>query len=467
MKSDSKDNIKMQKETSNKMGTMPEGKLLLSMGTPLMMSMLVAALYNLVDSFFVAHIEGIGDAAVNALTLAFPVQMLMTALTVGTGVGVGAVLSHSLGRKDQEKANKIAGNAIFLYICYYILLCLFGIFGTKTYIAGQTGDEVVLELGTKYLQIVSCFSFGFMGEKCFEKLLQSTGKATFSMIGQLTGSVLNIILDPILIFGLFNAPKLGVSGAAIATVISQGIAVLVSGTLHFRKNKELSHKIKDCKPDIIIIKEIYKVGAPAILMQALTSVMTYGMNIILKEISAVAVTAYGIYFRLQNFIFMPAFGLNNASIPIIGFNRGAAKLKRVKNTIMYGLIIVTGIMIFGFILFQCFAPEIVGIFGLSESVNELCTNALKIISFGFVFAGVNIILQGACQALGNGTNSLIISMMRMVILVLPLAKLISQMENAQKNVWIVFPIAEIITSVIAIYITFRLYRKEKEVMLCQ
>ena len=201
MKSDSKDNIKMQKETSNKMGTMPEGKLLLSMGTPLMMSMLVAALYNLVDSFFVAHIEGIGDAAVNALTLAFPVQMLMTALTVGTGVGVGAVLSHSLGRKDQEKANKIAGNAIFLYICYYILLCLFGIFGTKTYIAGQTGDEVVLELGTKYLQIVSCFSFGFMGEKCFEKLLQSTGKATFSMIGQLTGSVLNIILDPIFIFG--------------------------------------------------------------------------------------------------------------------------------------------------------------------------------------------------------------------------------------------------------------------------
>jgi multidrug efflux pump len=452
--------MKMDKtEIQNKMGTMHEGKLLLSMGAPLMLSMLVSALYNIVDSFFVSQIPGLGDAAVNALTLAFPIQMLMTALAVGTGVGVGAELSRSLGRGDKEAASKTAGNAMFLYGCYFVILCLFGIFGSKAYIAGQTDDSTVLKLGISYLSIVTCFSFGFMGEKCFEKLLQSTGKATYSMIGQLTGAVMNMILDPIFIFGYFGLPAMGVAGAAIATVIGQCCAIGVSATLHFRKNKELNNGLRYIKPNEEIIGKILKVGAPAILMQSLTSVMSYGMNLILHGISAAAVTAFGIYYKLQNFIFMPAFGLNNASVPIIGFNRGAKKFDRVRNTIQYGLIAVSVIMVFGFILFQCFARQIVGVFDLSEEVTELAVAALRIISVGFIFSGINVLLQGICQALGNGTISLIISAFRLIVGVLPLAAILATIQGSEKFLWIAFPIAEIISFVIAVILTYRLYRK--------
>lgn len=443
----------------NKMGTMHEGKLLATMGMPLMLSMLVSAIYNIVDSFFVAQIPGLGDAAVNALTLAFPVQMLMTALAVGTGVGVGASLSRHLGRGDKESANKTAGNAMFLYGLYFAILCLFGLLGAKPYIAGQTDDNTVLLLGVSYLRIVTCFSFGFMGEKCFEKLLQSTGKATCSMIGQLTGAITNIILDPILIFGYFRFPAMGVSGAAIATVVAQCCAVIVSTTLHFRKNKELSNGLQYIKPDKEIIRAILKVGAPAILIQSLTSVMSYGMNLILQGISAAAVTAFGIYYKLQTFIFMPAFGLNNASIPIIGFNRGAKKFDRVRNTIRYGLIAVIGIMVFGFALFQCFAKPIVDVFGLSSEITELCVLAIRIISVGFIFSGVNVLLQGVCQALGNGTASLIISVLRLVVGVLPLAAILASIQGAENFIWVVFPIAEAVSIVGAIILTMKTYRR--------
>lgn len=446
-------------ERQNKMGTMHEGKLLLSMGTPLMLSMLVSALYNIVDSFFVSQISGIGDAAVNALTLAFPIQMLMTSLAVGTGVGVGASLSAHLGKGDKETASKTAGNAMFLYGCYFIILCLFGILGCKAYIGGQTDDALVLEFGVSYLRIVTCFSFGFMGEKCFEKLLQSTGKATYSMIGQMTGAVMNMVLDPIFIFGYFGLPAMGVAGAAIATVTAQCLATAVSASLHFFKNKELSNGLRYIKPNGEIIRRILKVGAPAILMQSLTSVMSYGMNLILHSISAAAVTAFGIYYKLQNFIFMPAFGLNNASVPIIGFNRGAKKFDRVRNTIRYGLIAVSAIMVFGTILFQCIANQIVGIFDLSQEVTELAVIALRIVSLGFVFSGINVLLQGICQALGNGNISLLVSALRLIIGVLPLAAILATIDGAEKFIWCVFPIAEAISIVVAIVLTISLYRR--------
>lgn len=453
----------MRKEQSqNKMGTMQEGKLLLTMGIPLMISMLVTALYNIVDTFFVSQIAGAGDVAANALSLAFPVQMLMTALNVGTGVGVGAALSKALGSKDREKASRVAGNAMFLYGLYYCLMLVFGLFFAKPFIALFTNDEEVRQLGTVYLSCVTCLSFGNMGEKCFEKLLQSTGRTTYSMIGQLTGSVLNVILDPIFIFGCFGIPATGVAGAAIATVIGQCCAIFITGTLHFRKDTEMNRRFRYLKPDKAVISEIMKVGVPAILMQGLTSVMTLGMNFILKGVSATAVTAYGIYYKLQNFIFMPAFGINNACVPIIGYNLGAKELSRIKNTIRYAVMIVLAIMILGTVLLQMFAEPIIDVFHLSDEFTGLCVTAIRIITCGFIFAGINVLLQGICQAMGGGTQSLIISALRLVVIVLPLAAVLSTLPSAEKFIWIAFPIAEIAAFVVAVILTLRLYHRTKE-----
>ena len=441
------------------MGTMQEGKLLLMMWVPLMTSMLVTALYNIVDTYFVSQIAGMGDAAANVLSLAFPVQMLMTALNVGTGVGVGVALSRALDSGDKEKVSNTAGNAMFLYAVYYVLMLLFGLFAAKHFIGLFTNDTVVLDLGTTYLSLVTCLSFGNVGKKCFEKLLQSTGKTSYSMIGQITGSAINIVLDPVFIFGYFGIPAMGVAGAAIATVIGQCCAIGITATLHFRKNTEIVNRLKYLKPDKNIICEIMKVGAPAILMQSLTSFMTLGMNIILKGVSASAITAYGIYHKLQNFIFMPAFGLNNASVPIIGFNCGAKKFERVRNSIRYGLIFVAVIMLFGIFLFQFFARPIIGIFGLSEEVTNLCVAALRIISIGFVFAGINVFLQGICQALGNGTYSLVISLLRLIVGVLPPAAVLATVQGSENFIWIVFPASEAISFIVAIILTLKLYLK--------
>jgi len=441
----------------NKMGGENELKLLLTTGVPLMISMLVAALYNIVDTFFVSRIDGSGEAAANALSIAFPVQMIMTALNVGTGVGVGSALSKARGRGDEERVSKIAGNAMFLYSVYYLIALAFGLFAVRPFIAMFTDDGQVLELGVTYLRCVTCLSFGNMGEKCFEKLLQSTGKTTYSMIGQLTGSALNVALDPIFIFGYFGIPAMGVAGAAIATVIGQCCAIAVTATLHFKKNKEIKNRLKNLKPDGEILKEIIKVGLPAIVMQGLTSVTTLGMNFILK--SASAVTAYGIYYKLQNFVFMPSYGVNNACIPIIGYNIGAKNKKRVKNTIKYSALIVFTIMVIGTIAFQVFAEPIVGIFKLSDEFTSLCVTAIRIITIGFVFAGINVLLQGICQAMGGGASSLIIGLLRMAVIVLPLAAALAQTENADTLVWIAFPVAEAAAFVVAFVLTRRLYRK--------
>ncbi len=452
-------------EGENKMGTMPVPRLLLTMAVPMMLSMIVQALYNVVDSLFVSYIPDTaqvlqaGDRAVNALTLAFPIQMLMIALGVGTGVGVNASLSKSLGRGDPEQAGRIAGNAMAVSLCYYGAALLFGLLGARAYLESQTADPVVLEFAFSYLSIVTVCSAGTIGYMCFEKLLQATGKTTAAMAGQLVGSVTNLILDPILIFGLLGAPAMGVTGAAVATVIGQWAAFGVVVFLHFRYNREIPFRPSLLRPRRAVIAEIYRVGGPALLMQSLTSVMTYGMNLILSGVSDTAVIAYGVYFKLQNFIFMPVYGLNNASIPIISFNYGAKQEKRIRQAIRWGLVVASVIMGTGLLLLQCWAGPIVRCFSLSDQAVALCVTALRIITVGFFFAGANITLQGACQALGSGLSSLLISLLRMILVVLPLAWCFSRLAGADTLVWLAFPISEGVGCCAAAALTLRLCRR--------
>ena len=454
----------------NRMGTVPIPRLMISMGAPMMLSMLVQALYNVVDSLYVSHIPdaaGIvnaGDSAVAALTLAFPVQMLITSLCVGTGVGVNAALSRSLGQGNRKLASKIAGNAIVLSLFYYLLIAAFGLFATVPYIRSQTDNPVTFAFGCSYLRIVTVYSLGMTCFLCFEKLLQYTGQTTAAMIGQLSGSVTNIILDPILIFGWLGFPAMGVAGAAIATVAGQFLSAVVSMILHIRRNRELDKRLSMLKPEPAIIGRIYTVGAPAIAMQALGSVMSYGMNRILGSISEAAITAYGIFFKLQSFIFMPAFGLNNASVPIISYNYGARRKKRIRDAILCGLGICSCIMLVGTLIIQLFSRHVVGMFAVSERVAALSVTALRIISCGFLLAGANIIMQGVCQALGNGVYSLLITMMRMIVIALPAAYFLSRQPNAENVVWFCLPIAEAISLFTAIALTVHIYRSRTGAM---
>ena len=454
----------------NRMGTMPIPKLMITMGAPMMLSMLVQALYNVVDSLYVSYIPdtaGIvnaGDSAVAALTLAFPVQMLITSLCVGTGVGVNAALSRSLGQGNRKLASRIAGNAIVLSLFYFLLIAAFGLFATVPYIRSQTENPTTFAFGCSYLRIVTVYSLGMTSFLCFEKLLQSTGQTTAAMIGQLSGSITNIILDPILIFGWLGFPAMGVAGAAIATVAGQFLSAVVTLILHLRRNRELDKRIAMLRPDRAIIGRIYTVGAPAIAMQALGSIMSYGMNRILGTISEAAITAYGIFFKLQSFIFMPAFGLNNASVPIIGYNYGAQRKKRIRDAIFCGLGICSCIMLLGTAIIHLFGNHVVGMFAVSKGVAELSVRALRVISCGFLLAGANIIMQGACQALGNGVYSLLISLLRMIIVALPAAYFLSRQPNAENIVWFCLPIAEAVSLFGAIALTVHIYRQRTSSM---
>ena len=459
-----------QRIEPNKMGVVPVPRLLISMAAPMMLSMLVQAVYNVVDSLFVSYIPdterivNAGDKAVNALTLAFPVQMLIMAFCVGTGVGVNAALSRSLGQKDREQASHIAGNAMFLSLCYYVATLLFGVFAVESYIQGQTNDPVVTEFGVSYLRVITVFSFGNVWFMCFEKLLQATGKTVAAMAAQMSGSLTNLILDPIFIFGYFGVPAMGVAGAAVATVLGQCVSFTVSLILHLRKNTEISNHLSMLKPDKAIIGRIYRVGAPAIVMQALTSLMTYGMNRILSTISDTAVTAYGIYHKLQSFVFMPAFGLNNASIPLVAYNYGAKESNRIRTTIRCGLVMAVTIMTAGMVLLQCFARPVVSCFSLSEEAIFLCVTALRIITCGFPLVGVVLILQGVCQALGNGVYSLMVSFLRMVVVVLPLAWVLSRLPDSASLVWLAFPVSEAVACLVAILLASHLYRSRMQAL---
>lgn len=442
-----------EKESINKMGTMPINRLMLSMGIPMILSMVLQAVYNIVDSAFVSNMKGNGEAALNALTLAFPVQMLMVAIGIGTGVGVNALLAKSLGQGNKEKASQAAGNAIFLATIIYIMFLFFGIFGTRVYISSQTSNKLIKDMAVDYLRICCVISFGITYFSIFEKLLQATGRSIYSTIAQVAGAVVNIILDPILIYGYFGLPEYGVKGAAYATVIGQIVSFLLALIFHLKFNKEIQNGIKYMKPSLRMVGEIYAIGLPAIIAQALMSVMTYGLNIIFGKIDESVVTAYGLYYKIQQFILFAAFGLRDAITPIISFNFGMRSKKRVKEGIKYGMSYTLFIMVIGLLAMEVFAEPFSKMFGLSGQTQDLCISAMRVISISFIFAGANIAFQGVFQALESGIESLIISICRQFIFVLPVAWGLSFLVNESLGniwvVWITFPIAEFVSSAIA------------------
>lgn len=449
---------------ANKMGTEPVPKVMLTMGMPMIVSMVLQACYNIVDSMFVARIpdaDGIvhmGEYAVNALTLAFPVQMLIIALGIGTGVGVNAALARCLGQKDSERVARLAGNGVVLGIIIYVCFFLFGLFGIDWYLQSQTKDPVVLSMGTTYMKICTLLSFGIVLFSIYEKLLQATGKTMYSTIAQVAGALTNVILDPIMIFGYFGCPAMGIAGAAYATVIGQVVSMVVAMFFHYRKNKEVPNGLKYLKLQGRVVKEIYTIGFPAIIMQAVMSVMTYGINIIFGAVSASAVTAYGIFYKIQQFIFFAAFGLRDAITPIVSYNYGTGDKKRVKDGIKYGILYVEIIMVIGILILELGAQPLAAAFGLSAETAELCVLAMRIIALGFLFAGGNIAIQGVFQALDCGIGSLAISLIRQLVVVLPLAWFFTTLANADFMIWFAFPIAEAAAFVVA----FVLLKREKK-----
>lgn len=455
----------MKKEESmNKMGTMPVGKLMLTMGIPMILSMMLQAVYNIVDSAFVSNMPNHGEAALNALTLAFPVQMLMVAVGIGTGVGTNALLAKSLGQGNQEKASKTAENSIFLGAVIYAVFLFFGIFGAKTYIATQTSNDLIYGMAVDYLQICCIASFGIVYFSIYEKLLQATGRTVFSTIAQVSGAVTNIILDPIMIYGLLGCPELGVKGAAYATVIGQIVSALVGLIFHMKYNTEIKNRREYMKPDGGIIKEIYAIGLPAIIAQALMSIMTYGLNIIFGSINEAVVTAYGLYYKVQQFILFAAFGLRDAITPIVSFNHGMMCKVRVKAGIKYGMLYTFIIMAAGMMLLEIFAAPFASLFGLSGMTETICISAMRVISLCFIFAGANVAFQGVFQALNSGLESLIISVCRQFLFVLPLAWILAKFVNpVLDNVWLVwltFPLAELVSALIALAFMMKISRNK-------
>lgn len=435
---------------------MPVPKLLITMSLPMVISMLVQALYNVVDSVFVAKIN---EAALTAVSLAFPVQNLMIAISAGTGVGINALLSRHLGEKKFEEANNVARNGIFLGMASYIVMALIGLFGSHLFFTVQTNDPVIIRYGTQYMLIITIVSVGIFMQITFERLMQSTGRTIYNMITQGTGAVINIVLDPILIFGLFGLPRMEVAGAALATVIGQLVAVCMSLYFNCRKNPELNINMKGFRPDRTIIANIYKVGVPSIIMQSIGSVMVFGMNKILLIFSSTAAAVFGVYFKLQSFIFMPVFGLNNGMIPIVAYNYGARDKKRIMKTINLSVMIAVGIMILGLAIFQIFPAQLLRLFDASEHMLEIGVPALRIISLSFIFAGYCIIVGSAFQALGNGVYSLIVSVARQLFVILPVAYLFAELFGLHM-VWWAIPIAEIVSVVLSSLLFKRIIRQK-------
>ena len=423
----------------NKMGIMPIPKLLISMSLPMIISMLVQALYNIVDSIFVAQLN---EAALTAVSLVFPVQNLMIAVAAGTGVGINALLSRNLGEKRIDEANTIASNGVFLAICSSILFAIIGIVGSRMFFAFQTDDVQIIEYGTQYMSIITIASIFIFLQMTFERLIQSTGKTIFNMVTQGTGAIINIILDPILIFGWFGFPALGVIGAAVATVTGQFVAVILAIIFQIKFNKEITVKVRGFKPNLHAIGSIYKIGVPSILMQSIGSVTTFAMNNILLMFSTTAATVFGVYFKLQSFIFMPVFGLTNGMIPIVAFNYGARNKKRIFDTLKLSIVIAVGIMLIGMIVFQVFPAQLLALFDASETMIAIGIPALRAISLSFMFAGFCIISSCMFQALGNGVYSLIMSMCRQLFVIIPAAYIFA-ITLGLNAVWYAYPLAEI------------------------
>ncbi len=427
----------------NKMGVLPERRLLISMSLPIMLSMLIQALYNVVDSVFVAQFS---QDALTGVTVAFPMQNLMIAVGSGTGVGISALLSKSLGERKPELASDAAKNGIILGIFSWLLFVLIGIFGARPFVAGQTDVPAVIDYGSQYLSICTIFSFGIFGQLILERILQATGKTVYSMITQMTGAVINLIFDPILIFGYLGFPRMGIAGAAAATVCGQIAAMLLALFFNLKKNKELNFSFHGFRLSGAIIRRIYAVGAPSIVMIAISSVMTFAMNAILGAFSTAATNVFGIYFKLQSFAVMPVFGLNNGMIPIISYNYGARRRKRILKTIRLSLTFAFCIMAAAIAVFQLLPEQLIRLFATEGADNtqlyELGIPALRILSLNFVIAGFSIVLSSVFQALGNGLLSLIVSVARQLVVLVPVAYLMSLTGNVQM-IWWSFPIAEL------------------------
>ena len=445
-------------EKENRMGVMPVGKLLFSMSTPMVISFLVQSLYNIVDSIFVARYS---PDALAAVSLAYPIQILMIAVSVGTGVGVNALLSRLLGEGKKERAKATADNAVLLAIMASIAFAIFGAIGTKAFFDAQTNSESIRNLGYSYLSIVTIFSFGLILEVTYERILQSTGKTIYNMITQGIGAIINIILDPILIFGLLGAPKMGVAGAAIATVAGQIIAMILSFIFNVKYNEEVDITFGKhiFKPDLIIIKDIYKVGIPSIAMQSMSTLMMLGLNKILVRYSDMAVNVLGIYYKLQSFVFMPIFGLNNGMTPIVAYNYGARNKDRIMKVLIYSFLSSLVIMVIGTAIFWIFPKELMILFSPNEEMLRLGIPALRICSLCFILAAFDVIAIASFQSLGNGMYALYASFLRQLVLILPLAYVLSNMFGLEA-VWYSIPLAELGCAFLDIYLMKKIYDKK-------
>ncbi len=444
--------------TENKMGVMPIPKLLVGMSLPIIISMLVQALYNIVDSVFVSQIDEY-NKAFTAVSLAFPIQNLMIAIGAGTGVGINALLSRSLGEKNFEKANKVASTGVVLSVFSFVLLLLFGIFGVNTYAHFQTDDLEIVAYCVEYLRVICIGSLGIFMQITMERLLQATGKSFLSMIVQLSGAVFNLIFDPILIFGLFGFPKMGVAGAALATVLGQFVSMIMGWMINRKCNREIHISLKRYRPDRKTIGAIYAIAVPSILLMSIGSVMNLSMNKILIQYSAAAVAVFGVYFKLQSFFIMPVSGLNNGMVPIVAYNYGAKNKQRIKETIVLSCIIACGIMILGMLIFMVFPQWLLQMFNASEDMVQLGIPALRIISTHYVFAGVCIIFLSVFQALGSSVYSLVVSMGRQLVVLVPVAYLLSRFAGLSA-VWWAFPIAEIVSLLLSVLFMGIIYRKK-------
>ena len=442
-----------QPAKENVMGTMPIPKLLITMSAPMMFSMLIQALYNVVDSMFVSNIS---EAALTAVSLAYPVQNLIIALATGTGVGINALLSRNLGARNFTTANRVASNTIFLGIVGSLLVALIGAVGTRFYFSIQVSDPEIIQMGYDYLIWITVLSVGCFGQVLLSRLLQSTGKTFYSMVIQLVGALLNIILDPILIFGLLGCPTLGVSGAAIATVISQFVGVGLGIYFNWKKNPEIKITMSGMRPSPQVILRIYSVGLPSILMQTVPSVLIFGLNQILVSFSETAAAVYGVWFKLQGFAFLPIIGMNNGAVPIIAFNYGARKPDRIVETIKLAIKVAIGIMVGAIAIFQLIPDKLLACFQASPEMMSIGVPALRTMSLCFIIGGFTIVASSVFQALGKGLLSMSIAVFRQLLLVFPLAYLFSLSGNLNM-VWWAFPVAEVLAGVLAAYYIKRIY----------
>lgn len=437
---------------------MQEGKLLLNMSLPMMVSMLVQAMYNIVDSIFVAKIS---EDALTAVSLAFPLQSLMIAVGAGTGVGVNALISRGLGEKKRDRVDAVAANGIFIYALSYLAIAVLGFTAVRPFYNMQVGagQENIMELGVTYLSIAMIFSFGLFGQFVFERILQATGRTFFTMISQMTGAIINIIMDPILIFGLLGFPKLGIAGAAIATVMGQIIAAIIACVYNLKKNTDVTISFKGFRPNGEIIKDIYIIGIPSIVMQSIGSVMTTGMNLILMGISSTAAAVFGVYFKLQSFFFMPVFGLNNGLIPILSYNYGARNKKRMMNTLKYGYLIAFLFMLVGFVVFMLIPDRLLLLFDASETMLAIGIPALRKIAVHFLIAWFCIVSGTLFQAVGNAVYSMYVSVARQLVVLLPVAYVLAKIDGLSL-IWWCFPIAEMMSLLISV-VCLKLVMKKK------